>query len=64
MEQFFSKVGDVGRVVQVDEIAVARDRIITNSTSAEDSIRDTTWLVGGIEEDGEERIFINYPRQN
>ena len=54
----FPKIGGLGVVVQVDETAVSRGRIITNPTHANDSERATTMLVGGIEETDEEIIFL------
>ncbi|KAG0437665.1 hypothetical protein DMUE_3558 [Dictyocoela muelleri] len=46
------------RRVQVDETAIARGRLITNPSNSYDEISNVVWLLGGIEEDGEERCFL------
>jgi hypothetical protein len=52
------KIGGVEKIIQLDETAVCRGRIISNPSSTSDDNPYTQWLLGGIEESDEKRFFI------
>jgi hypothetical protein len=52
------KLGGLNRVVQVDETAVCRGRLITNPSTLIDEITGTTWMIGIIEESPLNRDFL------
>ncbi|KAG0425998.1 hypothetical protein DMUE_6001 [Dictyocoela muelleri] len=56
----FSKIGGPGIRVQIDETAICRGKIITNPSNTLDGERNNEiqWLIGGIEETDEKRIFL------
>lgn len=47
--KFFSRIGRPNKIIQIDETAICRSKIITNFTLTQDTVARTTWLVGGIE---------------
>ncbi|KAG0418819.1 hypothetical protein DMUE_6391 [Dictyocoela muelleri] len=57
IENRFELIGGPGLVIQVDETAVCRGRVITDPSNTLDFILNTTWLVGGIKE-GSQNIFL------
>ena len=50
-------IGGLALVVQVDETCVCRRKRINSPTSTNDDIKDTIWVVGGIEEKNTPKIF-------
>ena len=58
MSANFRKIGRPGVRVQVDETVLVRGRLIRNPSSTHDDIPNSVWLLGGIEETDEERIFL------
>lgn len=57
-ESILGKIGGPGVMVQIDETAICRGRIILNPSSYYDDDPETQWLVGGIEDNGTKRIFL------
>lgn len=58
MAEEFIKLGGLGYKVQVDESVICRRGTIRNPTSTSDEIRDTTWIIGGIDNTDDKNIFI------
>lgn len=56
--QQHSLIGGNGIVIQIDETAICRGRLITNPSNAHDNIPNTTWLVGGVCETEEREFFL------
>lgn len=54
----YRKIGGQGIRVQVDETVLVRGRLIRNPSGTHDAIPNSVWLVGGIEETDEKRIFL------
>ena len=51
-------LGGVNREVQVDESLICRRGTIRSPKSTSDGIRDTTWIIGGIDNSIEKNVFI------
>ncbi len=69
VESIFSstieKIGGMGRIVQVDEMAFRRGELVSNPTSEADNESETIWIIGGVMEmtcqeieDGEKSKFF------
>ena len=50
-------IGGLALVVQVDETCVCNRKRINSPTSTNDDIKDTIWVVGGIEEKPPPKFF-------
>ncbi len=57
-EYNFEKLGGQRIRVQLDETVISRGVKIRSPTSADDEIRNTTWLFGGIDENFKSKFFL------
>ncbi|KAG0437596.1 hypothetical protein DMUE_3600, partial [Dictyocoela muelleri] len=58
MERDKTLIGGPGIIVEVDESVICRRGIIRYPTSTDDNIKDSIWIIGGIENTPERNFFV------
>ncbi|KAG0432106.1 hypothetical protein DMUE_5519 [Dictyocoela muelleri] len=51
-------LGGIGRSVEADETVISRRGVIRNPTNIDDSIKDTIWIFGAIDDSPEKNFII------
>lgn len=54
----FNKIGGENIVVQIDETAICRGKIITNPSNTLDDMKGIQWIVGGVVEGKPSEVFL------
>ncbi|KAG0426333.1 hypothetical protein DMUE_5977 [Dictyocoela muelleri] len=58
------KIGGFEHIVQTDETVIVKSKLYTSPSSMYDTMSDTTWLVGSIDEDTRELILEIVPNRS
>lgn len=54
----FNKIGGENTIVQIDETAICRGKIITNPSNTLDETKGIQWIVGGVVEGNPSEVFL------